>query len=353
MSFMHLDDLRIDLGEFSLRGVSLDVEQGEYLTVMGPTGAGKTILLECIIGFYKPDGGRVMMQGRDITDEAPERRRIGIVYQDYALLPHLTVAKNIEYGLKKVDPDKASRARKVREMAESLQIDHLLHRRPGTLSGGEQQRVALSRALVVEPRMLLMDEPLSALDPRTRHDIRALLRTVVKRRGITVLHITHDMDDVHALADKVAILRNGRLVQHDTVHRVFHRPCNGFIADFVGAAIFDARALPGDNGTGKVSVNGLTLATSDRVDHESEVRVALRPENVMVCAEPPLGASARNVLKGTLQDMYQEGRITHLSFSADGVLIPVLVTTSAYMEMGLDPGMERYLVIKAANVRIV
>ena len=353
MSFLRLDDMRIDLGEFSLRGVTLDVERGEYLTVMGPTGAGKTILLECIIGFYRPEGGRVMLEGRDITDEPPEKRRIGIVYQDYALLPHLTVAKNIEYGLKKVDPDKASRAQKVREMAESLQIDHLLHRRPGTLSGGEQQRVALSRALVVEPRMLLMDEPLSALDPRTRHDIRDLLRRVVKKRGMTVLHITHDLDDVHALADKVAILKDGKLVQHDTVHRVFHRPCNGFIADFVGAAIYEAIALPDGNGAGKVSMNGLTLATSDHVTQRAEVRVALRPEDVLVCAESPTGVSARNIVKGTLENLYREGRITHLSFRADGVCIPVIVTTSAYLEMGLDLGMERYLVIKAANVRIV
>lgn len=353
MSFLRLDDLHMDLGEFSLRGVSLRVERGDYLTVMGPTGAGKTILLECIIGFYRPGKGRVFMDGVDITDMPPEKRRIGIVYQDYALLPHLTVSGNIEYGLRKVDPDKASRARKVRDMAASLQIDHLMHRRPDTLSGGEQQRVALSRALVVEPRMLLMDEPLSALDPRTRHDIRNLLRKVVKKRDITVLHITHDMDDVYALADKVAILKGGILVQHDTTHRVFHRPCNGFIADFVGAAVFDGRTLQGNGGGSRVSVNGLTLNSLDMVTPETEVRVAIRPENVMVCSRPPDGGSARNVVKGILQDLYQEGRITHLSFNANGVCIPVLVTTSTYMEMGLEPGEERYLVIKAANVRIV
>ena len=353
MSFLCLKNLHMDLGEFSLRGVSLGVDRGDYLTVMGPTGAGKTILLECIIGFYRPDKGRIILDGEDITSMLPERRRIGIVYQDYALLPHLTVGGNIEYGLKKVDPDKASRARKVRDMAESLQIGHLLHRRPGTLSGGEQQRTALSRALVVEPRMLLMDEPLSALDPHTRHDIRGLLRRVVKERGITVLHITHDLDDVWALADTVAILRDGRLVQHDTTHSVFHRPRNGFIADFVGAALFDARALPGDNGTGRVSIDGLTLSSADRAPGGTEVRVAIRPENVMVCAEPPGGASARNIVKGTLQDLYQEGAITHLSFNANGVRIPAMVTTSAYLEMGLDPGAERFLVIKASNVRIV
>ncbi len=353
MSFLRLEDLYMDLGEFSLCGVSLEVERGDYLTVMGPTGAGKTILLECIIGFYSPDKGRVFLDGNDITDQAPEKRRIGIVYQDYALLPHMTVHGNIEYGLKKVEADKTLRKSMVRDMAESLQIDHLLHRSPDTLSGGEQQRVALARALVVKPRMLLMDEPLSALDPRTRRDIRALLRQAVKERDITVLHITHDMDDVWGLADKVAIFKDGRLVQHDTLHKVFHRPCNGFIADFVGAAIYDATALPGVNGTGSVSVNGLTLATTDRVAGETRVRVAIRPENVMVCAEPPGGGSARNVVKGTLQDLYQEGTITHLSFSANGVCIPVMVTTSAYLEMGLDLGVERYLVIKAANVRIV
>ena len=165
MSFLRVEDMHIDLGEFSLKGVSLEFGRGEYLTVMGPTGAGKTILLECIIGFYRPLKGRVFLDGRDITDDPPEKRRIGIVYQDYALLPHKNVFSNIEYGLKKVDRDKASRRSKILSMAESLNIGHVLHRKPPTLSGGEQQRVALARALVVEPRLLLMGRAPVRLGP--------------------------------------------------------------------------------------------------------------------------------------------------------------------------------------------
>ena len=251
MSFLRIEDMHIDLGDFSLRGVSLEFEQGEYLTVMGPTGAGKTILLECIIGFYRPAKGRVFLDGRDITDDPPEKRRIGIVYQDYALLPHKNVFKNIEYGLKKVDSDKDSRKAKILAMAESLNISHVLHRKPPTLSGGEQQRVALARALVVEPRLLLMDEPLSALDPQTRQTTRSLLRRIMRARDVTVLHITHDMDDVWALADKVAILRDGHMEQIASVRDVFNRPCNGFVADFVGASVYEGTVLPSSNGVSR------------------------------------------------------------------------------------------------------
>ena len=168
MSLLAIQDLHIDLGEFYLKGISLSLERGDYLVIIGPTGAGKTILLESIIGFWRPDRGRIYLEGRDITDEPPEKRRIGIVYQDYALLPNFSVFKNIAYGLKK--RQKQGVGEKVQAMAASLRIDHLLHRRPATLSGGEQQRVALARALIVEPRLLLMDEPFSALDPQTRRE---------------------------------------------------------------------------------------------------------------------------------------------------------------------------------------
>ncbi len=353
MSFLQLKDLHIKLGEFALKGVSLDVEKGDYLTVMGPTGAGKTILLECIVGFYQPDKGRIFIDDQDITLEPPEKRRVGIVYQDYALLPHLSVFKNIEYGLKKVDRDKNSRRKKIQEMAEALQIDHLLHRRPGTMSGGEQQRTALARALVVEPRMLLMDEPLSALDPSTRHNIRKLLRRVLGDRRITVLHITHDMDDVWALADNVAILKNGRLLQHDTLSRVLYRPADKLVADFVGATVFEGRFVQNGDDSGLIRLGKLHLRTTDRRDAESNVQVAIRPENVLICREPPNNSAAGNIVQATLQDIRHNGVVSYLYYQADGVRIPALVTTSVLHEMNLQLNQRHYLSIHADHVKIV
>lgn len=353
MSFLYVEDLHINLGDFSLQGVSLSVEQGDYLTVMGPTGAGKTILLECIIGFYKPERGRIFIDGVDITDERPENRRMGIVYQDYALMPHMTVFKNIEYGLKKTDKDKDSRKHKILAMAESLNIGHILHRRPATLSGGEQQRVALARAFVVEPRLLLMDEPLSALDPQTRNSTRALLRKAVGDYGVTVLHITHDMDDVWALANKVAILKDGRVAQQGTLDGIFNRPCSRFIADFVGAAIFEGKVAGANNGHCKVDIQGLTLASSDKAEPGDKVRVALRPENVMVFRERPRNLSARNVIEATLDECYRKGTIYHLNFRAGGVCIPALMTTNAFKEMRLEQNGLSFLAIKSSNVRII
>jgi molybdate transport system ATP-binding protein len=352
MSFLRIEDMHIDLGEFSLKGVSLEFERGEYLTVMGPTGAGKTILLECIIGFYRPPRGRVFLEGRDITDDPPEKRRIGIVYQDYALLPHKNVFANIEYGLKKVDRDPQSRRVKIMEMAGALNIGHVLHRKPTTLSGGEQQRVALARALVVEPRLLLMDEPLSALDPQTRLTTRALLNRIMRERDVTVLHITHDMDDVWALADKVAIMHDGLLEQIDTLDGVFNRPKNQFVADFVGASVFDGTVLPGANGRCRVDVQGLVLNSSDTARSGDRVRVILRPENVMVFKEQPETPSPENIVPATLTDYHKEGILYHLSFSSGEVRIPAVVTSSAFQEMELHRDDAMFLGVRTDNVKL-
>lgn len=352
MSFLRVEDMHINLGEFSLKGVSIELGRGEYHTVLGPTGSGKTILLECIIGFYRPEKGRVFLDGRDITDDPPERRRIGIVYQDYALFSHKDIFTNIEYGLKKKDGCKDSRRAKILRIAESLNIGHILHRKPDTLSGGEQQRAALARALVVEPRLLLMDEPLSALDPQTRQTTRSLLRKLMRESDVTVLHITHDMDDVWALADRVAIMRNGVIEQHDTMQRVFNRPNSRFIADFVGATIYDGTVLPGCNGYCKVDIHGLHMATIDRAQEGESVRVVLRPENVMVFQEYPVNASVQNLVEATLDDYYREGMLYHLTFRSGEVCIPAVVTSSSFQELNLERSNSLFLGVKAANVKL-
>ncbi len=351
MSFLRIEDLSINLGEFHLRGIFFELEQGEYLNIIGPTGAGKTILLESLIGFWKPDSGRIFLENKDITDQLPEKRRIGIVYQDYALLPHFTVFQNIAYGLKKIE--KRGIREKVHAMASSLGIDHLLHRKPDTLSGGEQQRAALARALVVRPKLLLMDEPLSALDPQTRRETRSLLKRAIKERGTTVIHITHDMKDVWALADKVAIFREGRMLQFGTTEQIFNRPNSKFIADFVGASIFDGKVSECREGVSLVQVKGIDLISLDQAEPGTDVRIVIRPENIIVTKTRPGTISAQNILRSILEEIVSEGNTCILRLSSGHISFTVLVANNAVERLQLKPGDEVYAVIKGSHIRIV
>ena len=243
MDFLEIEDLSIDLGEFKLVDVNLKVKKGDYLTIIGPTGSGKSILLETIAGFYKPKKGRVYLDGEDITDLPPEKRNMSIVYQDYVLFPHKTVFDNIAYGLKKKIKDKDKIKEEITQIVEVLNISHLLHRTPDTLSGGEQQRVALARALVVKPKLLLMDEPFSALDVKTKENLRRLVKKAIKEYETTVLHVTHDFDDVWSLANRVAVMKNGRILQEGEVNEIFYKPSINFVAEFVGTNVLDGEVI--------------------------------------------------------------------------------------------------------------
>jgi len=351
MSFFKVDNLHIDLVEFQLRKVSFRLDQGDYMMIIGPTGAGKTILLESIVGFWKPEKGRIWLEDVEITPVPPERRKIGIVYQDYALIPHFTVFENIAYGLKK--KTKYGISESVKDIAASLNIDHLLHRKPGTLSGGEQQRVALARSLVVEPKLLLMDEPFSALDPKTRRETRHLLLDVLKRRKTTVIHISHDLNDAWALANKLAIFRDGFLLQFGTIDEVFRRPQSRFIADFVGASLLDGTVLANGSGPCIIDVGDFQLLSTDYADEGSQVQVALRPEDIIVSKKYPSSISAQNIIRTKLKRLVPEGRASFLHLIANETELTVLVTNNAVTQLGVSPGDTIYAIIKSANVRIV
>jgi molybdate transport system ATP-binding protein len=351
MSFFRVDNLHINLIEFQLREVSFCLDQGDYMMIIGPTGAGKTILLESIVGFWKPEKGRIWLEGSEITQELPEHRNIGIVYQDYALIPHFTVFENIAYGLKK--KTKNGIGETVKDIAASLKIEHLLHRKPETLSGGEQQRVALARSLVVEPKLLLMDEPFSALDPRMRRETRHLLLDVLARRKTTVIHISHDLNDAWALANKLAIFRDGLLLQFGTIEDVFRRPQSRFIADFVGASILDGTVVANGSGPCLIDVGDFHLTSIDCTDPGKKVQVALRPEDIIVSKERPSGISAQNIIATRLERVVPEGRASFLHLAVNETELSVLVTNNAVAQLGVSPGDTIYAIIKSANVRIV
>ena len=350
MVLLEVENLSIDLGDFHLRDVSLSVEENDYLTVIGPTGAGKSVLLEAIAGFYPLLSGRVILEGRDVTKEPPERRGISIVYQDYMLFPHMSVFDNIAFGLRKKGLPRGEIEREVRSIAEELHIDHILHRKPGTLSGGEQQRVALARALIVGPKVLLMDEPFSALDSKTREKLRSLVKSVIEEHGTTVIHVTHDFEDVFALAKHVAVTRDGRIVQFGTPEEVFSRPGDEFIASFVGTNLLRGRVEGLHDGLTAVRVGNVILYTAD--DADGEATLSLRPEEIILAREPG-ECSAQNVVPVEIAEMERRGQLVWLSLVSDGLSLRAVVTPNAVELLKIRPGERFYALFKASTLRVV
>ncbi|KAF5046015.1 MAG: ATP-binding cassette domain-containing protein [Methanoculleus sp.] len=324
------------LGEFSLSNVSLSIGDAEYFIVLGPTGAGKTILLETIAGIYTPDTGRIFLNGRDITDVPARERNIGMVYQDYMLFPHLTVEANVGFGLKSRRADHGFIQKKVQESAELLNISHLLQRYPGTLSGGEQQRTAIARALVMEPEALLLDEPLSALDVKTRESLRAELARIHQATGTTIVHITHNFEEVFDLADRVAIMRGGDVVQVGTPEEIFRRPNSDFVAGFVGVEnLFSGTGSP----DGTIAVGNIRIRVENSVT--GSVSVAIRPEEILL-SKRALPENGRNVFSGRIDSVRPNGGLVRVSVDV-GVPFQVTLTRQGFEEAGIASGDPVYL----------
>jgi putative spermidine/putrescine transport system ATP-binding protein len=220
----------------ALEGVSLDVRKGELLTLLGPSGSGKTTLLKVIAGFEAPTSGKVLLRGRDISGFSPARRGVGMVFQHYALFPHMTVAENVGYGLKLRRTARAERKRRVGAMLELLHLDGLEERYPRQLSGGQQQRVALGRALAYDPEVILMDEPLGALDRALRIEMEEQIRALHRELGATIVYVTHDQQEALALSDRIAIMRAGRVASVGAPEQLYKRPADSFVAGFFANA---------------------------------------------------------------------------------------------------------------------
>jgi molybdopterin-binding protein len=342
--------LWVDLKEFHLRQIDLDIAAGEYFVVLGPTGAGKTVLLETIAGLYRPGKGRIFIDDEDVTHVPPERRGIGFVYQDYALFPHLNVAENIAFGLKLRRADHETINERVTAMGQLLGIDHLLHRRPRTLSGGEQQRVALARALVVEPRLLLLDEPLSALDPETREELQREMAHLHRELGTTTVHVTHDFEEAVALGDRIGVVHRGQVVQVGSPEEIFRKPASEFVARFVGVRnVFQGRVSGVDQGGYRMlSFDGVEIAVVTELT--GPVHASLRPEDIIL-SEEPLRSSARNCFQGRVVDISDRGTVAYVTICVPPRFTCV-ITRRSVEEMKLQDGMEVYIAFKAAAVHV-
>ncbi|WP_036292369.1 sulfate/molybdate ABC transporter ATP-binding protein [Methylosinus sp. PW1] len=270
-----------DFGDYpALRDVNLTIARGELVALLGPSGSGKTTLLRAIAGLSSPDRGRILFDSEDATTLSVQERRVGFVFQNYALFKHLTVADNIAYGLKvrprRSRPSRAEIAARAAELLEFVQLDGLGGRYPAQLSGGQRQRVALARALAIEPRVLLLDEPFGALDARVRKDLRRWLRDVHRQTGLTTVFVTHDQDEAMELADRVVVLDKGHIEQIGTPDELYDRPASPFVLSFVGEAL----ALPVQVADGKVIFQGKELHVSSENLRNGPARVYFRPADI-------------------------------------------------------------------------
>ena len=235
-------------GDFTaLNGVNLEIKKGEFFTLLGPSGCGKTTLLRMIAGFNTVDGGEICFDDRVINNLEAHKRDIGMVFQNYAIFPHLTVAENVAYGLKAKKIPKDQIPAKVEEALKLVQIENLKDRRPNELSGGQQQRVALARAFVIEPGVLLMDEPLSNLDAKLRVQMRTAIKKLQRRLGITTIYVTHDQEEALAISDRIAVMKEGNIMQVGTPEKIYKKPENTFVAGFIGVSNFVECEINGKN----------------------------------------------------------------------------------------------------------
>ena len=298
-------------GKTVLPGLDLSVAEGEFLTLLGPSGCGKTTALRLLAGFEQPDGGAIRLDGECVDRLPPNRRNVNTVFQSYALFPHLTVADNVAFGLKMKKLPSAEIARQVREALDLVRLADCAASKPHQLSGGQQQRVALARALVNRPRVLLLDEPLSALDYRLRREMQLELKELQRKLGLTVIFVTHDQEEALSLSDRVAVMRAGTLQQIGSPREIYENPANLFVARFVGESnILDGivTGLP-EPGAIAVQLDGLdcVLRTDRRFAVGDKLHVLLRPEDLRVKVVPdgvvPAGHLAGAILEKTYRGM--------------------------------------------------
>ena len=287
---LKLNDISRNLGEFALTDINLDIAEGEYYVLLGRSGSGKTQLLELIAGLSHPDKGTVVLDNRDITRQRIQDRRVGIVFQDYAVFPHMTVFGNIAYPLKVRKESKKSIAEKVERAAVTMNIRHILERSTEKLSGGELQRVALARTLITSPRLLLLDEPFSSLDTSLKDDLKRLLRNLNKS-GQTIVHVTHDYSDAISLAKRVGVIHNGTIIQEGSVDEVFKNPSNRFVARYAGIRnFFKVKLLRANGITTGVTSHNLRFELDDNV-HGNDALLIIKNDSINLSRKIPEGDS--------------------------------------------------------------
>ena len=344
-----IENLSKDWKEFKINNISLEINERDYFIFLGPSGSGKTMLLELIAGMWSPDSGKIFINNTDVTMLPPEKRGVGFVYQNYMLFPHKTVFENIAFGLKIRRVDKKEIQVQVEEMMNLFGITKLSNRLPRTLSGGEQQRTALARALIIHPKVLLMDEPLSALDRITRNELIQEFKQIHKTFDVTIIHVTHNFDEALQLADRIAIIKEGTVSQVGDTDDVFRHPKDEFVADFVGTEnIIKGVAREGEDNLTIVDTGNIEIKSSEK--KIGSVHATIRPEDITL-STVKAPTSARNVFKGLIKEIYDLGTIIKLTIDIGESLVLVL-TRQSFLDLELNVGKEIFVYFKATAVNL-
>jgi spermidine/putrescine transport system ATP-binding protein len=316
---VQLDGLAKRYGGFvAVSGIDLDISPGEFFSLLGPSGCGKTTTLRMIAGFERPSGGRVRLDGLDVSDVPPDRRNVNTVFQSYALFSHLTVAENVAFGLRFKKCSREERRTRLDQALSLVRLEGFRDRKPHQLSGGQQQRVALARALILNPSVLLLDEPLGALDAKLRKALQIELKALQEKVGITFIYVTHDQEEALTMADRVAVMNEGRIEQVGSPRQVYEEPSSAYVADFLGVSnLLDAEALGSSpDGRCRVRVGGSELlASCGHTSARGPVKVVVRPERVRVEAPRKTG---ENRLPGKIERVVYAGAISQLVVTLDG-----------------------------------
>ena len=336
---VHLAGVRKAYGDVvAVDSVDLRIGRGEFFTLLGPSGSGKTTCLRMIGGFERPDAGTIELAGRDVTRLPPTERDVNTVFQDYALFPHMSVAANVAYGLRVKRVARAERDARVREALGMVQLEGFDDRRPGQLSGGQRQRVALARALVNRPRVLLLDEPLGALDLKLRQQLQVELKRIQSEVGITFVYVTHDQDEALSMSDRIAVMDAGRILQVGTPQEVYDEPDSTFVAGFVGVS--NLLELEVERVEGTVAQLRLGPRDSVRADVEAGVTagatatVTVRPERIALLTQPPSGDDDRCRAFGTVREGLYAGPVSRfvVELEGGGALMVVRQNTEEALE---------------------
>jgi len=346
---LEVKDLCTQLGDFFLKNISFDVKDGEYFVLLGPTGSGKTVLLESIAGLHAISSGQVWINGRDVTQLNLEKRKIGFAYQDYALYPHLTVRDNISFGLMWRNKKRQEIEKAIDNVVELLNIADLLEKRPWSLSGGQSQKIALARAIAIKPDLLLLDEPLSAVDSGTKEDYERELKELHNHLKLTTIHVTHNFEEATAMGNRIAVIMNGQILQIGTPEQIFRQPNSELVARFLMTRnIFDGVVTDSSDGQKVFSVEGTKLAVV--TTRQGRVHASIRPEDILISREP-LHSNALNSLQGTITRIVDRGSVIYINVNVPPEFT-CLVLRRSLKEMGLREKERVFITFRASDVNV-
>ena len=346
---LEVKDLCVQMGKFFLKNVNLEVRDGEYFVLLGPTGSGKSVLLESIAGLTSITSGEVWINGKDVTDLNLEKRKIGFAFQDYALYRHLSVRDNISFGLmwknqKQKDIDKA-----VDKAVELLHLENLLDKRSWTLSGGESQKIALARAISIKPDLLILDEPLSAVDAETKEDYERELRELHDHLGLTTIHVTHSFEEAVALGDRIAVIMDGEILQVGTPEEIFLYPQSEKLARFLMTRnVFAGEITLDANGSKVFSIDGTRIVVNSEL--EGKAHISVRPENILL-SRGPVDSPGNNCIEGTITRIIDRGTITHIKVDVPPEFT-CLALRRSLKELGLSENDRIFLTFEVSDVNV-